>query len=69
MVYGYSTGFAPIHVNNAITLINNQKLIFFVGLNFLFIFFFLREINIKAKIELPIANTPPSFEGMARRIA
>lgn len=68
-VYGYSTGFAPIHVSNITTLINSQKLIFFMGLNFLFIFFFLSEINIKANIELPMANTPPSLDGMARRIA
>lgn len=69
LVYGYSTGFAPIHVSNITTLINSQKLIFFMGLNFLFIFFFLSEINIKANIELPMANTPPSLDGMARRIA
>lgn len=69
VTYGCSTGLAPTQVSNITVDRNTQKFSFFVGLNLLFIvFFFTMSVSI-AKIDITIATTPPSLEGIARRIA
>lgn len=46
---------------------NNQNFVFFVGENFVdFDFVLVRTVSIK--IEAASANTPPSFDGIDRRI-
>jgi len=68
--YGGSTGLAPIHVRIISLLISVHKVALVVG-EFFFLFFFLVDrmgsrntINDPAK-----ATTPPSFDGIDRRIA
>jgi len=66
--YGGSTGFAPIHVRIANVLVRNQKFIFLFGENFLLLVFLNGRI---ARIAIAIARamTPPSFDGIDRKIA
>jgi len=64
---GLSTVFAPIHVNTKITEIKNQNLNFLKGRNFLLFLFPKTKID-KIKIEAAKARTPPSLEGIDRRI-
>lgn len=60
---------APIHVNKQTKAAHTQNTSFFTGENFLLrLFFFIVSVS-STKIEPAIATTPPSFEGMARRIA
>jgi len=65
---GGSTGFAPIHVRIAIVLTSVHILIFLVGENFVDFFVVFTSL-IMIMIEAPSAITPPSFEGIDRRIA
>jgi hypothetical protein len=64
---GDSTAFAPIHVKTIRIVIRNQKLVFFEKQNFVGLFLF-NNRGMKIKIEVPNATTPPSFEGMDRKI-
>jgi len=48
---------------------NPQKSIFLFGLNFFLIKVFLIIITKRIKIEAAIASTPPSLEGIERRMA
>ena len=66
---GVSTGLAPIHVKRREILINIQNFDFFEGLNFLLMVFFLNISRSKIKIAAPMAITPPSFDGIARKMA
>ena len=65
---GLSTGFAPIQVRITTVDVNIQNFAFLDVLNFvvLFLFFIFRA---KIRIEAIRARTPPSFDGMDRRIA
>lgn len=63
------TGFPPIHVSMITITVNIQNMFFLYGLNFLFIDFFLITINDKIMIDRAIAKTPPSFDGIDRKIA
>lgn len=69
LIYGYSTGLAPIHVSNTTFLIKTQNIIFLVGLNFLLNFLFIKHKTNNTRIDPPIADTPPNLEGIARKIA
>jgi len=64
---GGSTGFAPIHVRIMITLVKNQNFVFFCVLNFVDVFFVF-IITVRIMIDAPRAITPPSFDGIDRRI-
>lgn len=66
--YGGSTGLAPIHVKATNTLTSLQIFIFFVGLNFVF-FVFLITNTIRIAMDEASATTPPSFDGIDRKIA
>lgn len=66
---GGSTGLAPIHVRSETKVTNNQKFIFLLGLNFLFILFFFIVNTARIRIDPTMASTPPSLEGIERRIA
>lgn len=66
---GGSTGLAPIHVRSPTIVISLQNIAFFVGENFLFVFSFLTTITAKIIIEHSIASTPPSFDGIDRKMA
>jgi len=66
--YGCSTGLAPIQVRIAKTLTINQNFDFFIGENFPPLDF-LFTITIKISSEEISAITPPSFDGIDRRIA
>jgi len=59
---------APIQVRIIMIEINNQNFIFMMGLN-LFDIIFVFTKYVKLRIEAARAMTPPSFEGIARRIA
>lgn len=48
---------------------NTQNLNFFVGENFLFILFLFNIRTNKIRIAATMATTPPSFDGIARKIA
>jgi len=47
--------------------VSSQKFAFFVGLNFALMFFFITKID-RIMIEATSATTPPSFDGMDRRM-
>jgi len=65
---GGSTGLAPIHVSTMKILTNDQNLSFDFGLNLLV--FILIKGRIKNTVMEPRrATTPPSFEGIDRRMA
>lgn len=66
---GGSTGLAPIHVSNAASVKNTQNKTFFMGLNFLFIEFFLKVKTNTTRMAATIASTPPNFDGIDRKIA
>jgi len=67
---GYSTGFAPIQVRMMNVILINQKVIFFIMLNFIEIsFWFLKDKIIKIRMEATKAITPPSLLGIDRRMA
>lgn len=69
-VYGSSTGSIPIQVNKIQMEIKFQKIIFLYGENFFtMVFLFFRQRPSKLKMASTIMITPPSFEGIARRIA
>jgi len=65
---GGSTGLAPIHVRTRKILTNVQNFNFDEGLN-LFVFIFISGRIMKIKIDASKAITPPSFDGIDRRIA
>lgn len=65
--YGFSTGLAPIQVKMQIIEIKIQNLIFFVGLNFDGLDFERTKIA-GIKTDKARAITPPSFDGIDRRI-
>jgi len=58
---------APIHVRMMITEIRVQNWIFFIVLNFVD-FLFLITITDRIRIDAARAITPPSFDGIDRRI-
>jgi len=64
---GLSTELAPIHVRIAMTEIRNHIFLFFVGLNLAGFVFWVTKIA-KIKMERARAITPPSFEGIDRRM-
>jgi len=64
---GVSTGFAPIHVRIIITLTRVQNTIFVFALNFVDVFFVF-TITIRIRIDIARAITPPSFDGIDRKI-
>jgi len=64
---GSSTGFAPIQVKITRIAARDQNFIFLKGLNFDLVSLF--TDTAKIKIEARRAMTPPSFEGIERRIA
>lgn len=70
MVNGSSTGLAPIHVSKAPTTTKLQKNAFFVGENF-----FTKELGVfrhrvsKNRMAPAIAITPPSLDGIDRKMA
>jgi hypothetical protein len=67
---GFSTGLAPIHVRNARVLIVIGIRTFFSGENLLDWFFFLFIVGfMNMMIDAASASTPPSFDGIDRRIA
>ena len=65
---GGSTGLAPIHVRIIKILTNDQNFSLDDGLNFL-VFAFISGRVAKTAIEAIRATTPPSFDGIDRRIA
>lgn len=68
-INGGSTGLAPIHVNIKNSLTSVQNDIFFIGANFLFNLFFFKHNVASTSTEHTMATTPPSFDGIDRRIA
>lgn len=66
---GGSTGLAPIQVKSPTVEMNAQNEIFFAGENFLFIVFLFRVSTRSTRIAAAIATTPPSLDGIDRRIA
>jgi len=64
---GASTGFVPIHVRIMITLTIIQNFAFICIVNFVD-FFFVFTITVRIRIDITRAITPPSFDGMDRRI-
>jgi len=64
---GYSTGFAPIHVKIKRVVRKNQKMGFFLQEN-LDVLFFCKTIGKKISMEAANATTPPSLEGIERKI-
>lgn len=66
---GGSTGLAPIQVNMKNNLTSTQNDVFFLGVNFLFsLLSFKHKVN-STSTEHTMATTPPSFDGIDRRIA
>jgi len=68
--YGGSTGFAPIQVRIRRVLTSIHVIIIFTGFSFFgffFVFLFIGIINLNT--EASRATTPPSFEGIERKIA
>lgn len=65
---GGSTGLAPIQVNTKKILTNDQNLSFDIGLNFL-VLFLIRGKSKNTLMEASRATTPPSLEGIDRRMA
>lgn len=66
--YGGSTGFAPIHVRITKVLARIQNFAFFWGRNFV-LFVFLLIMTRRIIIDARSAITPPSFDGIDRKIA
>ena len=67
---GGSTGFAPIHVRSVAVAASVQNFTFLVGSVFDVCFFFLFVIGTsRIRIDMTRAMTPPSFDGIERRIA
>jgi len=64
---GLSTVFAPIQVRIITVEVNSQNVVFFIGLNFVLVFFFITKMA-KIRIDATSATTPPSFDGIERRI-
>jgi len=69
LIKGCSTGFAPTHVRITVRAINVHIVIFFRGENFFMSLFSFRTRVDKIKIAPIMAKTPPSFDGIDRRIA
>lgn len=69
VINGGSTGLAPIHVSmkNSLTSVQNDT--FLVGVNFLFSLLSFKHKVINTSTEHTIATTPPSFDGIDRKIA
>lgn len=66
--YGGSTGLAPIQVSSRVVATSIQNVAFFFGSNFLELDLFPERI-IKYATDMARAITPPSLEGMERRMA
>ena len=66
---GGSTGLAPIHVNKTTKETNTQNTTFFDGSNFLLSLLVFTTRTSNTRIAATIANTPPNFDGIDRRIA
>jgi hypothetical protein len=67
---GSSTGFAPSHVSVTNVLISSHRVAFFDGANFIdFTFGFFRAGAYITTMDIARAMTPPSLDGMDRRIA
>lgn len=67
---GGSTGLAPIHVRITRVAIIIIIIVFFPGLYFIdVIFSFFVDGIVNATIDIARATTPPSFDGIDRRIA
>jgi len=66
---GGSTGFLPIQVRVTKIVTVTQNFIFDFGLNFVIFFFLVRGMVNKIRIDIRSATTPPSFDGIDRRIA
>jgi hypothetical protein len=64
---GLSTVFAPIQVRITTVEEKSQNVAFLIGLNFVLTFFFITRVA-KIMMEAASAITPPSFDGMDRRI-
>ena len=64
---GLSTVFAPIHVRTSTVEQNSQNIIFLAGLNFVLTFFFTARMA-RIRIEATSATTPPSFDGIDRKM-
>ena len=64
---GLSTVLAPIHVSTSVTEHNDHMAYFLKRENFEDFPFF-SKVVLKTKIERSKATTPPSFEGIDRRI-
>ena len=71
IVIGSSTGFWPIHPSNKKSANKNQKKIENIGRNAVLLTLELFKLgnNIKTKIALIIAITPPNLSGIERNIA
>lgn len=59
---------APIHVKTVKVLARAQNLAFFCGRNFV-LFVFLLIITSRMMMDIKRATTPPSFDGIDRKIA
>jgi len=68
LMNGGSTGLIPIHVRITNVVIIAHSFVFMCGLCF-FLFFFIRDIGTKIKMDATRAITPPILEGIDRRIA
>jgi hypothetical protein len=66
--YGGSTGLAPIQVKRRVVATRVQNFIFLRGLNFLDFDLFM-DSTIKKATDIARAITPPSFDGIDRKIA
>lgn len=64
---GLSTDLAPIQVSTMTIATRAQNLIFFEGLNLVGLFFVFTRIA-RIRIDIARAITPPSFDGIERRI-
>jgi len=65
---GASTGLAPIQVRMMNTLMKDQNFSFERGLNLL-VFFLIRGRVMNTMMDASKATTPPSFDGIDRRMA
>jgi len=66
---GGSTGLAPIQVSRATSEMKAQKIDFLVGENFILSTLLFMARGASTKMAAAIAMTPPSLEGIARRMA
>ena len=64
---GSSTGLAPIHVRRVRVAKRVQNIVFFVGLNLDLAFLLI--VTVRTRMDAKRAMTPPSFEGIDRRMA